>query len=629
MSAQSDDDALQADVPRAGAARAAVAVTGLILAYCAALGMAVSLFRPWYAFGSLPHPEQEPGGRWVKLCIVLLLIALGLFALEWPRGSWAARGRMYRRIGTLALSGGLLVLVLLQTDGLARLWPVRPFGWLAVFSAAGLVAGWLLLALAPPWRTAGTQWWRAGLGASLRRRPVVVVGCVAVALVVVAAALTGVRAAAVMVQNTTASALPALAASAPRDPGRVLWHVQLGEDERVRAVSGRYVLVDQLDGVRVLDSATGRVLWYYVRRYDEYGLDDSVFSPDGRTVYAIFHARGGTDFAAPTQEAASYTVVALDTATGAVRWQWTTRDTVSSDDWDDQPVPSPWQQGSSWLAVGDELVHVSQSTESDFATGWAAAAGWVARTGAPAWSVLLPGSSLGGPQCSIYPFEGNAAAIAAGVLAVVEFCGPGDQTVARLLGLSLSTGRQIWSASLAADSNPVVGAVAGVGFLVGNTIGQYTYANTATLLAAPTGRELGSFTEPDGPLDDGYDGRVQGGDPALSLLPGAGTLGITAFAPSTWAKTWTATVAAPTKDTLGPFQAATCSGMSYVSVYDGTRVRLVAHANTARTGTTASYDEPDIVGAPTMLACASGAVLLEASDDGAVFPASGALYALG
>jgi hypothetical protein len=71
--------------------------------------------------------------------------------------------------------------------------------------------------------------------------------------------------------------------------------------------------------------------------------------------------------------------------------------------------------------------------------------------------------------------------------------------------------------------------------------------------------------------------------------------------------------------------------MSYVSVFDGTSVRLVAHADKPGTGTTASYNEPDVAGAPTMLGCAPGALLLEASDGGAVFPSEerGTLFALG
>ena len=601
-------------------------MAGLALAFCCPPVLVVCLFlTSWYAYSALPNPGTAPGGRVIRVLIFVLLLALTGLALDWPRRTWASRGRIPRRVSGPVLSCAVLAVVVLQTDGLARFWPVRPAGWLAVFCALGLVVGWLLLALLPPWRTSTRSGW-----ADLATRPWSeagatgwLAGCLALMLLAAAATATGLWASAITAQGTTSAALPTLDQAVPSDPTRVSWQDPLGGDQEVDAVTGRYVLVDQRDGVKVLDAATGAMRWDYLRRSDEYFLDYSAVSGDGQTVYAVFGS---------LRLRATVTVVALDAATGATQAQWTARG-VADDDASSDPAADPG--GGAWQVVGDELVHETGPSFSvdNYEDVGVQATGYDARTGAEIWQDLwegpTPADDLTPLWCATAASQppNNTSASADGVLAVIASCAKNPKATI-VQGIAQSTGKIIWTQDISSNQEPSVISVPGIGFLVENT-----ETASSILLDAASGRRLTSF---DGVAFDpaSLDEEQLATDPEnflspgqwLSLSPDSGSLTVTNYDSESWHETGTTAITLPAPAANQQVLQAQCSGATYLAAYDNGTLTLIVRQDVAGAHTR-TITEPGSYGQPEQLYCAPGELLLEAG------PGTGAdgdvLYALG
>ena len=628
MSVDSNGVTQAAPPQTVGKARACLATAALALVLCCPPVLLVCLFLTnWYAYAALPNPGTAPGGRVIRVLIFVLLLALAGLALDWPRRTWASRGRIPRRAIGPVLSCAVLAVVVLQLDGLARFWPVRPTGWLAAFCALGLVVGWLLLALIPPWRASSrgrlgdpaTRPWREAGTTGW------VAGCLALALLAAAGTATGLRASAITVQGTTAAALPTLDQAVPSDPTGVSWQDPLGGDQEALAVAGRYVLVEQRDGVKVLDAATGAMRWDYLRRSDEYFLDYSMTSGDGQTVYAVFGSLGLRD---PT-----VTVVALDAATGATRSQWTARDVADHDDGSSDTAADT--NGGAWQVVGDELVHETGPSFSveNYQDVGVQATGYNARTGAKIWQDLwegpTPADELTGPWCAAAASQppNNTSASADGVLAVIAACAQNPKATI-VQGVSQSTGKIIWTQDISSNQQPSVISVPGIGFLIENT-----ETNTSILLDATSGRRLTSF---DGVAFDptSLDEEQLASDPENFLSPGqwltfsptSGALAVTNYDPKSWRATGTTTITLPTPAENQQVLQTQCSGTTYLTAYNNGTLTLLARPDAAGTHTRTTT-EPGSYGQPEQLYCAPGELLLEAG------PNTGAegdvLYALG
>lgn len=576
----------------------AAASAGTIVACCGVPALAASLFLPWYDPGGVPTFTGEPGGIGLRSLIVLLVIVVGLLAAR----SWWRRNRreraLARRLLLPVLSAGLLALVIVQLDGFARFWPVRPGGWLAAYGALGILLGALLSALGP---TAGAQDDADGAAAG-SRTAVRGTGCVVIVLLAAAGAFSGLASADIVAQSSTAAALPDLKTATPASPNHVRWSARLGLFEAVVGVSGRYVVVDQSDGVRVLDAETGQQRWYYLRRADDYTLAYTVLSPDGRTVYAIFDSP-------PTS--GTVTVVALDTATGTLLREWS----ATTDTGDDERL-FPESGDAAWYIVGNALVDVVHRTNSVIAEGFDAG------TGSELWDRkwLTPGlsGSLFVPGCSPASLAPDASAD--GVLAVVVVC-TNDENATVLQAVSETDGSVVWTKDISTNRDPSVIPLPGSGFLVVNE-----GTNTGVLLSAGTGRTLGSF---------GSGSSLYGGDPVLSLGFAQSGLTVAGLDPGSGRTRWTATAPSPfaTADPQSEdFETAECSGRAYILGDDAGDVRLYSLGDAAGQAgrAAATTAQPQLAGLdPDFMACAPGALLVQSSSfDDADLAAGEVLVAL-
>jgi hypothetical protein len=566
------------------------AAAGRILTLGGLLALLVSLCLPWYAYGALPDSAGEPGGREVKAAIAVLFAAIALLTLLAPAGGPRGTGlvRTTRRALPVLLALGLLALVVLQLDGFARIWPVHPGGWLAAFTALTIVLGTLCAALAP--RSADVTASRVGTWVS---------SAAVIVVLALVATLIGVSGADTTVQANTASTLPVLSTLTPADPTRVLWSDALGENEAVAGAFERYVVVEQADGVRVLDAETGQQRWRYLRRTDEYELDYAVLSSDGATVYAIFRSTSNSD---------AITVDAFETATGSVLRQWTTTVDTATDDWREpnaRVVPT-------WFATGGELVHVLQTE------GAVIAVGFDAQTGAQRWKHewLTPVISGNLQQTTCSPGAQVPAASADGVLAVIAEC-QAQPNATVFQAISEVDGRTLWSDDISANRDPAVYAVAGLGFLVADLS-----ANKQQLISAADGHDLTSFNA---------NTNVYGGQQPLAVIADGTTASVAGLSPTDGSTLWTASIALTGGSTQDvPTMTTDCSGRTYVLTEDAGSIQLFSRAD-AGGGSPATVGESALAMAdPNVFACAPGELLIESSSINTSDPTNGeVLYALG
>lgn len=173
---------------------------------------------------------------------------------------------------------------------------------LLVAAQAIVIVGTVVMASAPPARVPG------------RRRPAVAAGGVLAAVVALAGSLLVARA---LERSAVETATAASPAAEPRGvaelPGEVAWTHDVPPDEQAEHVSRRVVpagtgvALAVSDGIRGLDTRTGRERWRYRRPGAE--LVDLRASPGGRWVRAAFD---------PSGPSWSQLVVVVDGRTGEV-----------------------------------------------------------------------------------------------------------------------------------------------------------------------------------------------------------------------------------------------------------------------------------------------------------------------
>jgi outer membrane protein assembly factor BamB len=277
--------------------RPAAGVAGQILVWLGVVGVPVALVLPWtwFADPTDQRPDAATMAGLVLLGPVLSLLRLLLGRLD--PGYW--------RISTVVAAAGsgtaavLAVPAASQVDGFSG---VAPGGPIAVLAASAGALGWVLV-------------WIAGPDAPrvLDPRPDRRPGARALALGLTFVLLLATGAVATIqwyaedrfVDHTTARALPPAGAAAPGGLDRERWR-QITAAISVHA-AGRYLVVGQPAGVRVLDATTGRERWFYHRsdvRTQAVGL-----TGNGRTAVAVFEAGGAV------------LAVGLDVATGHVKWR--------------------------------------------------------------------------------------------------------------------------------------------------------------------------------------------------------------------------------------------------------------------------------------------------------------------
>jgi outer membrane protein assembly factor BamB len=439
---------------------------GLVLQVAIAVTVLVLLLG-WWPAGSARADRLRPRTR-IAALLPAAVVAVGAVTTVWqaPTGGRGAGGVVAALAAVLVLGGAVGWLV-----GLRKLRVLFPFGL-------------------PDARARGFGNLPAVRRAILVGGPAGAVGGV----VVVAGALLIAPGLVTTEDSQTAGAM-ALAGDPPATGDGPAWDLAVagGDSATTHATPGG-LLVDERRGVRGIDPRDGSDRWHW--RDEAYQRVASVVTGSGGTVVLALRYDG--------DESGRDRVVALDTATGAVRWDRFDRDLVESmslvavapeeGDWfvvpEQQPAPEGQQPPVTLRAV-----------DSDGDTRW--------RTG----------ESEG---CNLSSVSGDANS----VLVIGQQCsdpetGTGD---CRVTGLDPATGEPAWSwpAERPADADPVAGCQStprpGMVFISH----QAGSEPAAVALDPDTGAELWSLTG-DGVTD--LNSPVVAGDAVLGVRPGDGTGG--------------------------------------------------------------------------------------------------------
>lgn len=397
-----------------GRGRATALLVGLVLAWSGCAAVVVAGFLPWYDHEAAHGVwASAPGGTVARVGTWLLVVAATAVTGARTRRGLGAGWAGWRLVGPL-VAAGLAAVVVWRLDGLDPLWALRAGGVVALCGAAGLVLGWVLLAVGTPRRgTSGAVPPADGL----RRRAGWrgwVAATAAVVLLAGGGTVFGVAADRGVVDRSTAAALPRPADEEPARLDRVRWHVPLGAGDKLMAVARRSVVVGQRDGLRVLDAEDGSERWHYTRRYDRYALATVLVTTDESTLVAIY-AR---------QAAEGMLVVGLDAATGRGRWQWSADDDAGSRGAPTAPGGPGWvttAATSGWRIADDALIHATALGNVSEARSYGL------RTGRLNWKRDWPTPADGGDDCTRFvpPPDplGGPGHVADGVLAVQLDCG--------------------------------------------------------------------------------------------------------------------------------------------------------------------------------------------------------------
>jgi hypothetical protein len=273
--------------PRAADARPAAGFAGRLLVWLGVVGVPLGLLLPWSWSAGSWSADQRPDAI-AAAGIILLGPVLSLLRVLLGRldpGYW--------RISTIAAAAGSAVAAGLAAPAVGRVGSfagIAPGGPITVLAAAGGALGWVLIWIAGPDSAAAGQ--------------AMAMGLVAVAVLAVGAfAGTQWYTEDRFVDHTTAAPLPATAPAAPAQLDRERWRQTVAATS-VHA-AGRYLVVGEPAGVRVLDSLTGKQRWSY-RRSD---MRTKAVAVNGTTAVAVYESAGGV------------VAVGLDVATGSPRWR--------------------------------------------------------------------------------------------------------------------------------------------------------------------------------------------------------------------------------------------------------------------------------------------------------------------
>jgi outer membrane protein assembly factor BamB len=396
----------------------ATRLAGAVLAVAGALTLLAALVVPWRAVGG-----GRPDPATTVALVLLGPLLTGLRLALWSRPT----GRPVLLVNALAglLAAGLAAVSAARVDPADGIGPGGP---LAMLGGAALALGWLLVAL-------------AGAG-PLRPGPAPVAAALALLLGALAAGVPAVRwyTADRGVDRATAAPLPDVDIAPPLSLDRERWRAETPSTGWF-TVAGRYVVVGQPDGVRVLDALTGAGRWHY--RRDGAVAAELAVSADRRTTLVLFRRDAGR------------LGVALDTATGQVRWR----------------RAYPGLGPARLLASGDVLLAVP-------AGGAPTITALDVGTGALRWTWRAADQ----PGCAV-----SAVAAGGGTVAVAQRCGERDavQGLSTVDGKARWTWRPEYGPGLTHGDELTLRAT-GAGFLVG--YGQFPRLagdGTPALLRAP------------------------------------------------------------------------------------------------------------------------------------------------
>ncbi len=413
--------------------RPAAGIAGQVLVWLSVVGVPLGLLLPW-SWSANSRPDQVTAAGILLLGPVLSLLRILLGRLD--PGYW--------RISTVAAAAGSAVAAALaappaaRVDGFAG---VAPGGPVAVLAAAAGVLGWVLVWVAGP--DAPPAFARGG-----DPRPLALGLTIVVLLAGLGAAGARWYSDDRFIDSTVAQALPATPPSAPAQLDRERWRQKVAATSVYAA--GRYLVVGEPAGVRVLDAATGQQRWFY-RRSD---LRTPTVTANGDTTVVVYETGSGV------------LAVGLDVATGRQRWRQR-YDTTAGRIWRvDRLVPAGTVVVGVPLggAPGDVVALDSDSG----AVRWS-------------WRPERPGGA-----CTIHDGAASDA-----VLALAAYC-TGDGVVRdTVLGLSTVDGKERWSwepqypTGIARGDEPSVDAVGG-GFLVGyGQLPRTAFDGSSVTLRAP------------------------------------------------------------------------------------------------------------------------------------------------
>lgn len=568
--------------------RAGALLGGFALAVAGAAAVAAAAIMrsvwpgSWYDFRGLGH--NQPGGHWLLPGLWALVVVCALLLAARMADPWAAGASALVRSMGLPVAAGLVAVVVWQLNWLRPVWPIQPAGMAAVAGSAGLLVGLTVLAVGPPprrvvwqdwgerpagpWRASGRVAWLAAAGS---------------VLVLAAGATVGmVTADRVVVERSTAAALPSVPMRPPAQLSGVRWHVPLG-DGRLIAVSGRYALVGDRDRVRVLDATTGQQRWQYARRADRYSLVEAMLTADGSGVVALFRVQDHES--APVHTL----VIGLDLATGRTRWQWSRLGDPGASDW------ATWNDGSSyssrWQVAGGQLVDYS-SWDPD-TRRYQSLRSFDLHTGAERWRWTVPAGC--DPQPERYPIHTS------GMFAVELGCGKADSYEIR--AYSTLNGHQLWTWTAAPHALPHLDEVIGTGRFTSFLIVPEDSDAAAVRLDAETGRSLGHLQT----------NAAFGTDPIVTVT-GTGTapVMIAGIDPRTGDTRWSGELPTPVRLTNG---GAVYPNEDYVAAMRGTGpdhnggpIIVPVATHTGRVGGPVSYS---LSGTLTQLDAGPGVLVLE------------------
>lgn len=331
-SASSDGPRERRDLPAVrlpGTAWRVVLLSAWLLVAVCAVVLVVGLWLPWFWdwSGSGTGSFFSQSEWWAFLIIVLgpgwSLVTVVLAVRdrdEWESATPVRPARVWLSfaaafVACLIVGRSLLTVNEFNFDGSD--FRIGVGGPIATFAAAGLAIAWFTLAVAATVGRGKAAVWRVLCWAGVLPwlASVLVVGLLAAGATVAVPRL----AAGWYVDHTTAEPLPSMPVSAPARLDRTKWRVR-AHRLFTSTVAGRYLVLGEPRGVRVLDATTGEERWHYWHTL--MAAERVVVSADGKAVFLLLYDGGWAT-------GATHMAVGLDVATGRVRWQWDSPQVVS------------------------------------------------------------------------------------------------------------------------------------------------------------------------------------------------------------------------------------------------------------------------------------------------------------
>lgn len=385
-----------------------------------AAGLVVAGMVPW-EWGERLWGRTDTGGLVLQVAIAVTVLAL---TLGWLPARSARSGKLRPAARTVALLPAAVVVV----GGVAMVWQAEPGSRGSGPVVAGLAA-LLVLAGAVSWliglrrlrrlfpfglqdaRTGGFGNLPAVRRAMLVGGPAGAVGGIAV----VAGALLVVPGLVTTEDSQTAGSL-ALAGAPPATGTEPAWELSLDGDPggSIRATLGGLV-VDEPQGVRVVDPRDGAARWHW--RDEAYQRVTSVVTDRGQTVVLALRYDG--------EQTGRDRVVALDTATGEVRWDQFDDDLVAA-----MGLVAVAPQDGDWFVVPEQGPPAAQG-QTPAPVGLRA----VGSDGATRWQADAP------EGCNLTSVNADAGE----VVVVGHECADSETAGCQVSGLDPATGEAAWT----------------------------------------------------------------------------------------------------------------------------------------------------------------------------------------